>query len=50
MADVKSRTEDWRALPWKDIQRNIFRLQKRIYQATRRDDIKGVPTHDVIHG
>jgi len=45
MADVKTRTEDWSALPWKVIQRNVFRLQKRIYQAARRNDIKRV--HDL---
>ena len=27
------RTEDWKSLPWKSIQQNVFRLQKRIYQA-----------------
>ena len=42
MADVESRTEDWRTLPWKDIQRNVFRLQKRIYRAARQGDIKRV--------
>jgi len=40
MADVKSRTEDWKALPWKHIQREVFRLQRRIYQAERRGAIK----------
>jgi RNA-directed DNA polymerase len=42
VADVNPRTEDWKSLPWKSIQRNVFRLQKRIYQATRRNDIKRV--------
>jgi RNA-directed DNA polymerase len=42
MADVAIRTEDWRALPWHDYQRNVYRLQKRIYQATRRGDWKRV--------
>ncbi len=40
MAAVESRTEDWRTLPWKDIQRTVFRLQKRIYRAARQGDIK----------
>ena len=35
MADVRTRTEDWKTLPWKDIQRNVFRLQQRIYRAAR---------------
>ena len=37
MADVKARTEDWNALPWKTIQREVFRLQQRIYRAARHD-------------
>ena len=31
-------TEDWQTLPWKQFQRNVFRLQQRIYQAARRGD------------
>jgi RNA-directed DNA polymerase len=27
------RTEDWNTFPWKDIQKSVFRLQRRIYQA-----------------
>lgn len=42
MAGVAIRTEDWQTLPWKKYQRNVFRLQKRIYQATRRGDWKRV--------
>jgi len=30
----------WNALPWRSIERNVFKLQKRIYQATQRGDIK----------
>ncbi|HEC33641.1 MAG TPA: group II intron reverse transcriptase/maturase [Chloroflexi bacterium] len=42
MADVNSRTEDWNTLPWKDIRREVFRLQQRIYRAARQDDLKRV--------
>jgi len=42
MADENNRTEDWQTLPWKKIQRNVFRLQKRIYQAQIRGDFKRV--------
>jgi len=42
MTGVKRRTEDWRTLPWSDYQRNVYRLQKRIYQAARRGDWKRV--------
>ena len=30
----------WNRIPWKKIQRNVFKLQKRIYQASRRGDIR----------
>ncbi len=32
----------WNTIPWKRIQRNVFKLQKRIYQASRRGDVKTV--------
>jgi RNA-directed DNA polymerase len=42
VADVVRHTEDWQTLPWKDMQREVFRLQKRIYQAARRGGWKRV--------
>jgi RNA-directed DNA polymerase len=42
MAGEETRTEDWKALPWKKFQRNVFRIQKRIYQAQIRGDFKRV--------
>jgi RNA-directed DNA polymerase len=41
-ADGATRTEDWQTLPWATYQRNVYRLQKRIYQATQRGDWQGV--------
>ena len=32
----------WETLPWGKIQRNVFKVQKRIYQASQRDDVKTV--------
>src|SRR4029450_2423770 len=29
----------WQGIPWKKVQRHVFRLQKRIYQATQRGDV-----------
>ena len=55
MADVQARTEDWRTLPWKTIQRNVFRLQRRsppqvgLYQAARRNDVAHRPRWDQVH-
>lgn len=42
MTDVQTHTEDWEMLTWKQIERNIFRLQKRIYKATLRGDFTQV--------
>jgi RNA-directed DNA polymerase len=30
---------EWKVLPWKDIERQVFKLQKRIYQASVRGDV-----------
>lgn len=32
----------WETLPWKQLQRNVFKLQKRIYRASCRDDVRTV--------
>jgi RNA-directed DNA polymerase len=42
VAEIAISTEDWRTLRWHDYQRNVYRLQKRIYQAARRGDGKRV--------
>lgn len=42
MAGVSGHTEDWKGLPWKQFQRNVFQLQQRIYQASRCGDLKQV--------
>src|SRR5579884_1411823 len=33
---------DWNALPWRRIERHVFKLQKRIYRASQRGDAKAV--------
>ena len=35
-------SEVWKQFPWKKIQRNVFRLQKRIYRARKRGDVRTV--------
>ena len=40
--NILERTEDWYDLPWAKLERNVFRLQKRIYKAARRGDYKCV--------
>ena len=32
----------WKTIPWKKIERNVYKLQKRIYQASQRGDVKTV--------
>jgi len=32
----------WQDIPWKKVQRHVFHLQKRIYQATQRGDVRTV--------
>ena len=58
MADAEARsathTEAWRNKPWKKFQRTVFRLQKRIYRASQRNDQNRVLVHlhchDQVHG
>ena len=30
----------WQDIPWKKVPRHVFRLQKRMYQATQREDVR----------
>jgi hypothetical protein len=32
-------SESWKSLPWKQFQKTLFRLQKRVYKAVRAEDI-----------
>jgi RNA-directed DNA polymerase len=34
----------WQGIPWKKVHRHVFRLQKRMYQATQRGDVRTVHT------
>jgi RNA-directed DNA polymerase len=34
--------DEWSALPWKDIERSVFKLQQRIYRATKRGNARTV--------
>jgi RNA-directed DNA polymerase len=34
--------DEWKTTPWKQIERNVFKLQKRIYQASQQNDRKKV--------
>ena len=42
MATATMPMDRWETLPWRTIQRNVFKVQKRIYQASQRDDVKTV--------
>jgi RNA-directed DNA polymerase len=41
-AAVATPTEDWKTLPWRKLEQKVFRLQKRIYQAERRGNVRAV--------
>jgi RNA-directed DNA polymerase len=34
--------DEWSALPWKKIERSVFKLQQRIYRASNRGDVKTI--------
>ena len=34
--------DEWNALPWKQFERQVFKLQSRIYRASQRGDVKTV--------
>src|SRR5215468_8146442 len=35
-------SDEWSTIPWRKLERYIFRLQKRIYQAKQRSDMRAV--------
>ncbi|WP_208491960.1 reverse transcriptase N-terminal domain-containing protein [aff. Roholtiella sp. LEGE 12411] len=35
-------TVEWNAIPWRKLERIVFKLQKRIYKASQRGDVKAV--------
>lgn len=39
---IKVCADEWRTLPWKEFQKVLFRLQHRIYKATKNDDFNRV--------
>ncbi len=40
--DRKSKIEHWHQIPWKRAEKVVFSLQRRIYQASQRGDIKAI--------
>ena len=42
MGTVNKPMYGWNTIPWKKIERNVFKLQKRIYQASSRGDVNRV--------
>lgn len=41
-SDSVTNTEGWKTINWVKAERYVFKLQKRIYAASRRDDVKRV--------
>jgi RNA-directed DNA polymerase len=42
MSTAATPVYEWKNLPWRDIEREVFKLQTRIYQASRRGDTESV--------
>ena len=42
MATVKTPMNEWKTVPWKKVERTVFKLQKRIYRASEQNDRKKV--------
>jgi len=42
MATEQAPIEDWTTLPWRKLERAVYRLQRRIYQASLRGNVKAV--------
>jgi RNA-directed DNA polymerase len=42
MDTVKQPMYEWNELPWRKLERQVFKLQKRIYQAAQRGDVRAV--------
>lgn len=39
-SDLVMNTEGWKTINWRQVERYVFKLQKRIYAASRRGDVK----------
>jgi len=39
---LKLQTVEWKALPWRKLEVRVFKLQKRIFKAKERGDVKAV--------
>jgi RNA-directed DNA polymerase len=39
---IKYYTDEWKRLPWKKFQKNLYRLQHRIYKAAKEKDVKNI--------
>ena len=42
MNTVHNPMYEWKEIPWQKLERNVFKLQKRIYKASRRGDVRTV--------
>jgi RNA-directed DNA polymerase len=40
--ESKLATVEWKDIPWRKVERVVFKLQKRIFQASQRGDVRAV--------
>src|SRR5215467_3786648 len=41
-APVETQSEDWAQLPWRKLEQHVYRLQKRIFRASSRGNVRAV--------
>lgn len=44
MSTVTRPMYEWKHLPWRKLEKAVFKLQKRIYQASKRGDVQAQST------
>jgi RNA-directed DNA polymerase len=40
--EVEKESEAWNTLPWKKLEKHVYRIQKRIYRASQRGSLRAV--------
>lgn len=48
---LRNQMVEWNTIPWRKLERRVFKLQKRIFQASQRGDTKAVrKLHSYLDG
>jgi hypothetical protein len=49
MSTPATGVQEWRDIPWPQVERDVFTLQRRIYRASLRDEALHGHCHDEVH-